>query len=236
MNIKSILIKSVATTSLLALSAGLAGSMNAKTITAAIVANDTSVVTVNNVTENGIRVFNNYEQPVATGQVLPSNTSWKVIKTAYDHNGDKWYDLGKNQWVQAKYVNVGYNPVDQTETNQQVAPTTTQTTVSQPVASTVTQNAVSSQPNTQIAPTNQQVNNTSGSSETSAKNWIASRESGNSYNAANGQYIGKYQLSKAYLHGDYSPANQERAAQQYVQSRYGSWRAAKAFWQTHNWY
>ena len=43
-----------------------------------------------------------------------------------------------------------------------------------------------------------------------AKAWIAARESGGSYSARNGQYIGKYQLSASYLNGDYSEANQER--------------------------
>lgn len=56
------------------------------------------------------------------------------------------------------------------------------------------------------------------------------------YNATNGQYIGKYQLSSAYLNGDYSPANQELTADQYVQGRYGSWTAAQQFWQAHGWY
>ena len=64
----------------------------------------------------------------------------------------------------------------------------------------------------------------------SAKQIIAQRESGGSYNARNGQYIGKYQLSSAYLNGDYSPANQERVADQYVAQRYGSWDNALAFW------
>lgn len=48
-----------------------------------------------------------------------------------------------------------------------------------------------------------------------AKAWIAARESGGSYSARNGQYIGKYQLSASYLNGDYSEANQERVAFKY---------------------
>lgn len=75
-----------------------------------------------------------------------------------------------------------------------------------------------------------------GGNEQAAKDWIASRESGGNYNATNGQYIGKYQLSASYLNGDYSPANQERVANNYVQSRYGSWTAAQSFWQAHGWY
>ncbi|WP_283596200.1 LysM peptidoglycan-binding domain-containing protein, partial [Limosilactobacillus vaginalis] len=62
--------------------------------------------------------------------------------------------------------------------------------------------------------------------DAAAKAWIAARESGGSYSAQNGQYIGKYQLSASYLNGDYSAANQERVADQYVASRYGSWSAA----------
>ena len=72
--------------------------------------------------------------------------------------------------------------------------------------------------------------------DAAAKAWIASRESGGSYTARNGQFIGKYQLSSSYLGGDYSPANQEKVADQYVQGRYGSWTAAQQFWQSHGWY
>lgn len=77
--------------------------------------------------------------------------------------------------------------------------------------------------------------NLSGSEE-SAKAWIVARESGGNYNAQNGQYIGKYQLSSSYLNGDYSPANQDRVADQYVKNRYGSWSAAQQHWQANGWY
>ncbi|WP_395386878.1 LysM peptidoglycan-binding domain-containing protein [Pediococcus parvulus] len=74
------------------------------------------------------------------------------------------------------------------------------------------------------------------SSEAAAKAWIANKESGGSYTATNGQYSGKYQLSSSYLNGDYSAANQEKVANLYVASRYGSWTAAKAFWVANGWY
>lgn len=73
-------------------------------------------------------------------------------------------------------------------------------------------------------------------SEAAAKAWIAGRESGGSYTARNGQYVGKYQLSAAYLGGDYSPAHQEQVADNYVHARYGSWVNAKNFWMSHGWY
>ena len=72
--------------------------------------------------------------------------------------------------------------------------------------------------------------------EAAAKAWIANKESGGSYTAQNGQYYGKYQLSSSYLNGDYSAANQEQVADNYVANRYGSWTAAQQFWQSHGWY
>ncbi|MTD42056.1 LysM peptidoglycan-binding domain-containing protein [Erwinia sp. CPCC 100877] len=70
----------------------------------------------------------------------------------------------------------------------------------------------------------------------SAKEWIAQKESSGSYSATNGRYIGRYQLDASYLNGDYSEANQERVADNYVAGRYGSWEAAQAFWMTNGWY
>ena len=72
--------------------------------------------------------------------------------------------------------------------------------------------------------------------EAEAKEWIAQRESGGDYNATNGRYIGRYQLDSSYLDGDYSEENQEATAEAYVQDRYGSWEAAKEFWERNGWY
>lgn len=124
-----------------------------------------------------------------------------------------------------------------TNSNQQPAQT-----VQQPVQQQT--QAVQSAPAAQASVSTQTTNTSAssyqapslGGNEQAAKDWIASRESGGNYNATNGQYIGKYQLSASYLNGDYSPANQERVANQYVQGRYGSWTAAQSFWQSHGWY
>lgn len=79
--------------------------------------------------------------------------------------------------------------------------------------------------------------NVASSSEQSAKDFIAQKESGGSYTASNpsGAY-GKYQLKSYNLKYGTSPAGQERAASEYVTSRYGSWNNAKSFWLQHNWY
>ncbi len=222
MKVKSILVKSAAVAALSASGVAVMSSVKANDVQAATVENDAAVVTVNYVDGNSIRVWNSYKHPEATGQILPSNSSWKVIKTAYDKKGHKWYDLGKNQWVKAKYVNKGYYPANESQ-NSAVA--------------TSTQTENSSVSNTNNVETTNSTNNTASSdSEAGAKAWIASRESGGSYSAQNGQYIGKYQLSAAYLNGDYSAANQESVANNYVTNRYGSWAAAKQFWQANGWY
>lgn len=72
--------------------------------------------------------------------------------------------------------------------------------------------------------------------EKSARSYIVQHESGGSYTARNGKYIGKYQLDSSYLNGDFSPSNQEKVAQKYVKARYGSWVNAMAHWKIHSWY
>ncbi|WHO86084.1 LysM peptidoglycan-binding domain-containing protein [Limosilactobacillus oris] len=119
-------------------------------------------------------------------------------------------------------------------TNQTQATTQQQSAASQTQAAGQQQSSAATTQSANAAATSY----TSGvsGSDAAAKAWIAARESGGSYTATNGQYIGKYQLSASYLNGDYSAANQERVADQYVASRYGSWTAAQAFWQSHGWY
>lgn len=99
-----------------------------------------------------------------------------------------------------------------------------------------TSSSTSASTSTTSASTSSSTSTSSSSSEEAAKAWIASKESGGSYTASNGNYYGKYQLSMSYLNGDTSAANQEKVANSYVQSRYGSWTAAKAFWQANGWY
>ncbi len=69
-----------------------------------------------------------------------------------------------------------------------------------------------------------------------ARSFIIQKESGGNYTAENGRYYGAYQLDRSYLNGDYSAENQDRTAESYVANRYGSWEAAKAFWEQHGWY
>jgi hypothetical protein len=72
--------------------------------------------------------------------------------------------------------------------------------------------------------------------EAAAKEWIAFRESGGSYDARNGRYIGRYQLDSSYLDGDWSKEHQEEVAEDYVADRYGSWQAAQEHHREYGWY
>lgn len=113
-------------------------------------------------------------------------------------------------------------------TTEETAPVATETVEESPAATT-TYEAPAAESNTAAA-------STVSGSEAEAKEWIAQKESGGSYTATNGQYIGRYQLTDSYLNGDYSAENQERVADAYVAGRYGSWTAAKNFWLNNGWY
>ena len=115
-----------------------------------------------------------------------------------------------------------------------VAPAAQDETVSAPVAETT---EVAEEAPVASAPAAEEtVAATVSGSEAEAKEWIAQKESGGSYTATNGRYIGRYQLTDSYLNGDYSAENQERVADAYVAGRYGSWSAAKNFWLNNGWY
>ena len=114
-------------------------------------------------------------------------------------------------------------PVEQSQQSQQV-----KQPVQQPQQN---QSQEVSQNNNQTSQSSQTT--TSGSS---AENQIAQAESGGSWTAQNGRYYGKFQLDSSYLHGDYSPANQEKVFHQYCNQRYGSVQNALSFRESHGWY
>lgn len=230
MKTKSILTKTIAVAALSLAGIGAINQLDNNEAQAAVVQNDAVVYT----TTQATTVYNNYENPVATGQTLAAGTNWKIVKTAYDSKGQKWYDLGLNQWVLA----TNYTTSQNTQARQENTYTQTQTPAQQTTQASQSQSSYTYS-NVNYTPkttTTSSYSSIATGSEASAKAWIASKESGGSYSARNGQYVGKYQLSSSYLNGDYSAANQERVADNYVKSRYGSWSAAKNFWQANGWY
>ena len=119
-------------------------------------------------------------------------------------------------------------------TTEETAPVATETVEEAPAATTTYEAPAA--PAAPVAESNTAAASTVSGSEAEAKEWIAQKESGGSYTATNGQYIGRYQLTDSYLNGDYSAQNQERVADAYVAGRYGSWTAAKNFWLNNGWY
>ena len=164
-----------------------------------------------NTTVNTIQQLNNLSNPnlIFVGQQLKVNN---------DNNGQAVAQQNTNNNAQAA---------------QQQA--TSQNTQAQASTQQAAQQQSASQ-NTQAQASNNNYSSSVSGSDAAAKAWIAQHESSNNYNARNGQYIGKYQLSASYLNGDYSPANQERVADQYVAQRYGSWTNAQRFWEANGWY
>ena len=118
-------------------------------------------------------------------------------------------------------------------TTEETAPVATETV--EAAAATTTYEAPAA-PAAPVTESNTAAASTVSGSEAEAKEWIAQKESGGSYTATNGRYIGRYQLTDSYLNGDYSAENQERVADAYVAGRYGSWTAAKNFWLNNGWY
>ncbi|CAI2563087.1 hypothetical protein AKUH4B410M_02290 [Apilactobacillus kunkeei] len=159
------------------------------------------------------------------------------VNTDLIYVGEK-LTLPSSATVSTDQKTVASATTNQSTTNQQSVAQTQQQ--AQPQVQQQTQNTTNySQPQAQTQSTTNYSQSQSSSytgSSSSAKAWIANRESGGSYTASNGQYYGKYQLGAAMLHGDYSAANQERVADQYVAARYGSWDNAKSFWLQHGWY
>lgn len=208
MKMKKVLVSAAALTGTIA---GATVVANADTVT--VKAGDTvsELAQKYNTTVNTIQQLNNLSNPnlIFVGQQLKVNN---------DNNG---------QAVAQQNTNNNAQVAQQQATSQNTqAQASTQQTAQQ-----------SASQNTQAqASNNSNYSSNVSSSDAAAKAWIAQHESSNNYNARNGQYIGKYQLSASYLNGDYSPANQERVADQYVAQRYGSWTNAQRFWEANGWY
>ncbi|WP_286006650.1 LysM peptidoglycan-binding domain-containing protein [Ligilactobacillus aviarius] len=208
MKMKKVLVSAAALTGTIA---GATVVANADTVT--VKAGDTvsELAQKYNTTVNTIQQLNNLSNPnlIFVGQQLKVNN---------DNNGQAVAQQNTNNNAQAA--------------QQQSASQNTQAQASTQQAA---QQQSASQ-NTQAQASNNSYNSNVSGSDAAAKAWIAQHESSNNYNARNGQYIGKYQLSASYLNGDYSPANQERVADQYVAQRYGSWTNAQRFWEANGWY
>lgn len=166
-------------------------------------------------------------------QVVSGDT---LSKIAEENNTTVDQLVKDNNIANKDLIHVGDKLVIVPGATDQTAQATVNTVSNNNQASQSTQ-VQSTQPAQASATTNNSTASASlNGSEQAAKDWIAGRESGGSYSAMNGRYVGKFQLDSSYLNGDYSPANQERVADNYTAQRYGSWAGAKAHWEQFGWY
>ncbi|GEN48169.1 LysM peptidoglycan-binding domain-containing protein [Ligilactobacillus pobuzihii] len=167
--------------------------------------------------------YSSVQQPVAKKASKTGTDTSKQIGQPSNTNSQTTKNSALNSTV-AKQQSAKTQNVSSTDTN-----------ASQQTGSGFASTTTNDNNNTNTS-TNSASTTSSDSSESSAKAWIANKESGGSYTATNGQYYGKYQLTLSYLNGDLSSSNQESVADSYVKSTYGSWSAAKAHWESNGWY
>ncbi|MDF7637301.1 LysM domain-containing protein [Leuconostocaceae bacterium ESL0958] len=172
-------------------------------------------------------------------QTLANNSGIQNIDLIYV--GDKIKFSADNQKIESVTTTDGQvktannDAASATVTPQAATADETQANVQATAATASTTNA-NVQSTAAVTTQDNSANTNSTTTSSAAKDYIANRESGGSYTVRNGNYVGKYQLSASYLNGDESAANQERVADQYVTSRYGSWENAAAHSQQYGWY
>lgn len=159
---------------------------------------------------------------------VQSGDTLSAIASKYNTSVEKLAE--QNKISNSNLIHVG----QAIEVGETASTTTEEKTAEQaPAAETVATESTTSEATTTT--TGSYTSNLS-AEDAAAKEWIAMKESSGSYDARNGIYIGRYQLTNTYLNGDYSPENQERVADAYVAERYGSWSAAYQFWLANGWY
>jgi murein DD-endopeptidase MepM/ murein hydrolase activator NlpD len=197
-----------------------AAAANADTVT--VKSGDTlsQIADENNTTVSSIQSLNSLQNIhlIFPGQKLVINANNGDAAVSTQQSAQTMQQASQQQTTQQASQQQTTQQASQQQTTQQASQQQTMQQASQQQTMQTTQQAVAS------------------SSEQAARDWIASRESGGSYTAQNGNYYGKYQLSSAYLGGDYSAENQERVANSYVLNRYGSWANAKSHWLQNGWY
>ncbi len=197
-----------------------AAAANADTVT--VKSGDTlsQIADENNTTVSSIQSLNSLQNIhlIFPGQKLVINANNGDAAVSTQQSAQTTQQASQQQTMQQASQQQTTQQASQQQTTQQASQQQTTQQASQQQTMQTTQQAVAS------------------SSEQAARDWIASRESGGSYTAQNGNYYGKYQLSSAYLGGDYSAENQERVANSYVLNRYGSWANAKSHWLQNGWY
>ncbi|WEV36760.1 C40 family peptidase [Lactobacillus sp. ESL0677] len=103
MKIKSNIAKITTAAALAITGVAAVNAVNANSMTSNVTA-ATNKVTVNYVPGYGVDIWNSYENPTFTGQRVQHGTVVNVIDSETDAKGNVWYEIGSDQWIQAKYT------------------------------------------------------------------------------------------------------------------------------------
>lgn len=253
MKIKSILLSSVAATGLFAIGTTIA---NADTVT--VKAGDTvsAIAATHKTTVTAIQKANQLKNVnlIYIGDKLEVNGSTtKTVTATVPTSAASQSSVQSASSTSTTSAASQSSTTSASSTSQAASSATSQSAVSQSTASSSVASSASSSAasqattatsasttdlsySTNATSSTTTTTSTSSSSEEAAKAWIANKESGGSYTASNGNYYGKYQLTKSLLNGDLSASNQEAVATAYVTARYGSWTAAQTFWEANGYY
>lgn len=61
-------------------------------------------VKINYLPGKGVRIWTNYHNGSFMGFRAKDGTEWNVVKTAVDKNGNLWYMVGDQEWIEARYT------------------------------------------------------------------------------------------------------------------------------------
>lgn len=68
---------------------------------------NSGTATISYAPDSGIDLWNGYgASKVASGQKLTNGTQWKLSEKVIDNNGDAWYRIGNNQWIDGTYTKI----------------------------------------------------------------------------------------------------------------------------------
>lgn len=100
---KSYLVKFTAAAALTITGIGVANAVNANPVTKHVEA-ATTKVKINYVPGYGINIWDDYKNPSFTGKRVQHGTTVKVLASAVGRKGLTWYQIGEDQWIQARYT------------------------------------------------------------------------------------------------------------------------------------
>lgn len=83
------------------------GWINSDDVTNSTFIDNSGIAKISYAPSSGINLWSGYgTNKVATGQKLTNGSSWHFSKKVIDANGDAWYMIGDNQWIEGTYTKI----------------------------------------------------------------------------------------------------------------------------------